>query len=166
MPDTFPHADPRSGHLSHSTRLDFNVKCTNLPWLISKCTDQPSKIPWSSRNNELLCDDYTFLMSILVLFKVRVFLELEGKKCLMRWAVLNECHRNWRFHKLWLLIGPHKIPRSIFLDPLPFPDAEDLFRLLSSGQDRILSHRVEFYNYQVSINQRVSRRKSDCWAGL
>ena len=46
----------------------------------------------------------------------------------------------------------HKISRSIFLDPLPFLDAEDLFRLLSSGQDRILSHRVEFCNYQVSIN--------------
>jgi hypothetical protein len=46
-------------------------------------------------------------MSILVLFKVRAFLKLEKEKRSMRWAVrltLNECHRNWRFHKLWLLI--------------------------------------------------------------
>jgi len=41
-------------------------------------------------------------------FKVRAFLELEEQKRSMRWAVrltLNECHRNWRFYKLWLLIG-------------------------------------------------------------
>ena len=44
---------------------------------LQKCTDQPSKIPWSSRSNELLCGGHTFLMSILVLFKVRAFLELE-----------------------------------------------------------------------------------------
>jgi hypothetical protein len=35
------------------------------------------KIPWSSGNNELLCGDHTFLMSILVLFKVRAFLVKE-----------------------------------------------------------------------------------------
>jgi hypothetical protein len=31
----------------------------------------------------------------------------EEEKRSMRWAVhltLNECHRNWRFYKLWLLI--------------------------------------------------------------
>ena len=35
------------------------------------------------------------------------------------------------FSKTWSPFWqPHKIFRSIFLDPLPFPDAEDLFRLL------------------------------------
>jgi len=30
-----------------------------------------------------------------------------GEKSLMRGVrlTLNECHRNWRFYKLWLLIG-------------------------------------------------------------
>ena len=47
-------------------------------------------------------------MAIPVPFKVRALLELEEEKRSMRWAVrltLNECHRNWRFYKLWLLIG-------------------------------------------------------------
>src|SRR5271167_3225744 len=64
-------------------------------------------IPWPSRNNELLCGDHTFLVAIPVPFKVRALLELEEEKRSMRWAVrltLNECHRNWRFYKLWLLI--------------------------------------------------------------
>jgi beta-lactamase regulating signal transducer with metallopeptidase domain len=36
------------------------------------------------------------------------FLELEEEKRSVRWAVrltLSEYYRNWRFYKLWLLIG-------------------------------------------------------------
>jgi len=40
----------------------------------------------------------------------------------------------------------------LYLDSLLFLDAEDLFRLLSCRQDRILSHRTKFCNYQVSFN--------------
>jgi hypothetical protein len=40
----------------------------------------------------------------------------------------------------------------LYLDSLLFLEAEDLFRLLSCRQDRILSHRTKFCNYQVSFN--------------
>ena len=78
----------------------------------------------------------------------------------------------------WLTQGyiwiRHHLDESLFLD------AEDLFRLLSCRQDRILSQPTEFCNYQVSVNHHqkiypviftvsyqssvsLSHRSSDVW---
>ena len=41
-------------------------------------------------------------------------------------------------------LSKNLITYLIYLDPLHFLNAEGLFRRLSYGQDRILSHRTEF----------------------